>query len=301
MWAFRASGRVRQGGRVAAAHGPVVLRRRLGAVLKRLRNENNMHLDVVARQLEISPSKLSRLETGQVAPKFRDVRDLLHLYGAPEDLHDRMMRWASEAKEPGWWQPFSAATAADLDLYISLEAEARKIRMFSLPIAGLLQTEEYARMLLTGAAPACTPAELDRLVEIRVGRQAVLDAERPEIPPVELHAVLDEAALHRGAERDVMRRQLEALVTRAEWPHVTLQVLPFGAGFSRANGTFAIFEPREAGDWAVVNVESTGQDAYFETPGELGKYEGIWADVLARASSPQESRGLIERLLENPY
>ena len=283
---------------MTTTRGPVVLRRRLGSVLKRLRSESGLHLDLAARQLEISPSKLSRLETGQVVPKLRDVRDLLLLYQAPEELTERMMRWAAEAKEPGWWHPFSAATAADLDLYISLEVEARKIRMYSLPISGLLQTEAYARMLLAGAAPTATAPELERLVEIRVGRQSILDPNRSDAPPVELHALLDEHALRRGADADIMREQLEELLRRAEWPNVTLQLLPFEAGFTRANGTFAIFEPREPGDGAVVNAESTGQDAYFETSTELMKYDAIWEDVLARCLDPDRTRAAIERILQ---
>ena len=119
-------------------HGPIVVRR-LGVTLKRLRAEVGMHLDAVARRLEISPSKLSRLETGQVAPKIRDVRDLLEIYQAPADVRERMMRRASEAKEPGWWQPFSDGSVPDLDHYISLEAEAKQINIFSWPISGLLQ------------------------------------------------------------------------------------------------------------------------------------------------------------------
>jgi transcriptional regulator with XRE-family HTH domain len=283
---------------MTTSRGPVVLRRRLGSVLKRLRSESGLHLDLAARQLEISPSKLSRLETGQVVPKLRDVRDLLLLYQAPEELTERMMRWAAEAKEPGWWHPFSAATAADLDLYISLEVEARKIRMYSLPISGLLQTEAYARMLLAGAAPTATAPELERLVEIRVGRQSVLNPNRSDAPPVELHALLDEHALRRGADADIMREQLEELLRRAEWPNVTLQLLPFEAGYTRANGTFAIFEPREPGDGAVVNAESTGQDAYFETSTELTKYDAIWEDVLARCLDPDATRAAIERILQ---
>jgi transcriptional regulator with XRE-family HTH domain len=280
-----------------STHGPVVLRRRLGAELRRLRGEHGLQLDIVARQLEISPSKLSRLETGLVEPKMRDVRDLLDLYEAPAELAERMMRLAAKAKEPGWWQPFSAVTAVDLDLYISLEMEAYKIRMFSLAISGLLQTKAYARMLLAGAAPTATSQELEQLVEIRVRRQSVLDPGRADAPPTELHALLDEHALRRCAGPEIMREQLEDLLRRAEWPNVTLQILPFDAGYTRANGTFVIFEPREPGDGAVVNVESAGRDAYLDTSTELAKYDAIWMDVLDRCLDPDQSRAAIERML----
>jgi transcriptional regulator with XRE-family HTH domain len=280
---------------MTVTHGPIVLRRRLGAVLKKLRGERGLDLQGVARQLEISPSKLSRLETGQVAPRIRDVRDLLEIYEAPADLRSRVLQWASEAKEPGWWQPFSAAIPNDLDLYISLEAEARQIKMFSLPISGLLQTEAYARMLLSGAAPRCSPSELDRLVEIRVGRQVIMN-DRPEAAAVQLHVVLDESALHRGTV-PVMREQLRELLRRSHWPNVTLQVLRFDAGYVMATSTFAIFEPRDETDVTVVNVESTGQDAYFDTAGEVAKYESVWADVVERALDADQSRDLIGRVL----
>jgi transcriptional regulator with XRE-family HTH domain len=277
-------------------HGPIVIRRRLGSVLKRLRGERGLDLARVARQMEISPSKLSRLETGQVAPRVRDVRDLLEIYNAPADLRNRVLQWTHDAKEPGWWQPFSAAIPNDLDLYISLEAEARQIKMFSHPISGLLQTEAYARMLLTGAAPNCSPSELDRLVEVRIGRQRVL-ADRPDAPAVQLHVVLDESALHRSSSGHVMSEQLSELLRRSHWPNILIQILPFDVGYVMAASTFAIFLPRDDTDVPVVNVESTGQDAYFDTNGEVGKYERIWADLVARALSIERSRELISDLL----
>jgi hypothetical protein len=64
-----------------------------------------------------------------------------------------------------------------------------------------------------------------------------------------------------------------------------------------ASSTFAIFEPRDDTDVTVANVESTGQDAYFDTAGEIAKYENIWADVVRRALDPEKSRDLIERAL----
>lgn len=277
-------------------HGPVVVRRRLGAVLKRLRGELGLPLDQVARQLEISPSKLSRLETGQVAPRIRDVRDLLEIYEAPADLRTRALTWADLAKEPGWWQPFSAAIPADLDMYISLEAEAQKIMMYSLPVSGLLQTERYARALLAGGAPHATPAQLERLVEIRIRRQRIVDPHRSDAPAVALHVVLDEASLHRGVSGPILREQLEELLTRATWSNITLQVLPFDAGWVMASSTFAIFEPRESTDWTVVNVESAGNDAYFDSPGDVGRYRAMWNDVVDRSLDPAASRALLQRL-----
>ena len=276
-------------------HGPIVVRRRLGAVLKRLRGERGLPLDAVARQLEISPSKLSRLETGQVAPRTRDVRDLLEIYEAPRDVRTQALTWADQAKEPGWWQPYSNRILYDLDLYISLEAEARKVEAFCLPVAGLLQTSRYARMVLSGAIPQCSPAELDRLVEIRVRRQNVLAADRPDAAPLDLHVVLDESALHRGTPA-VMHEQLDELVHRSHLPNVLLQVLPFDRGYGMACSTFAIFEPRESADWTVVNVESAGQDAYFDATGEVAKYRSIWTDLVERALNPDESRALLTQL-----
>jgi transcriptional regulator with XRE-family HTH domain len=282
---------------MAVTHGPIVVRRRLGAVLKRLRGEHGLPLDAVARRLEISPSKLSRLETGQVEPRIRDVRDLLEIYEAPIDVRTRTLAWAEQAKEPGWWQPFSAAIPADLDMYISLEAEAAAIKMYSLPISGLLQTEQYARELLVGVAPRATSAQLDRLVEIRMRRQLVLDANRPDAPPVQLHVVLDEAGLRRGTSGSMLDEQLAELLVRSRWPNVIIQVLPFDAGYVMASSTFAIFEPREPTDWTVVNVESSGQDAYFDTPGDVARYRIMWDDIAGRALGPEASRALLHRLV----
>lgn len=278
------------------SHGPVVVRRRLGMVLKRLRDERGLPLDAVARQLEISPSKLSRLETGQVAPRTWDIRNLLEIYSAPPDVRADVLAWADQAKKPGWWQPFPPASPENLDMYVSLEATAQRLKTFSLPVSGLLQTEQYARALLNGAAPHASPAQLDRLVQIRMRRQLVLDKDRPDAPPVELHAVVDEAALLRGRTDAMMSEQRAELIRRSRWPNVTLQVLPFAAGFVMASSTFTIFEPRESADGTMINIEGAGQDAYVDTRGDVERYRVLWDDVLGRALDPGTSRDLIAEL-----
>jgi transcriptional regulator with XRE-family HTH domain len=271
--------------------GPVVIRRRLGAALRRLRVGQDYQLDVVARRLEFSTAKLSRLEAGQVTPKLRDVRDLLEMYGAPTDVRDQLMDWVQGAKAPLWWHPLSAHIPLDLDLYISLEAEARKLKIYSTPgIPSLLQTEEYAHETITGAAPKNTEESLVKLVDIRIKRQQVIIENREQIPPLDLHAIIDESALYRGP-KDIVREQLRSLLQKIKLPNVTVQIYPYSASFDEAQSAFSIFEPRdEEPDWTVVNIEATNESRFLEGRDDVAEFEEIWAD-LSRKSLPHEETG----------
>lgn len=279
--------------------GPVVVRRRLGATLKQLREDKGYHLAAVARQLEFSASKLSRLETGQIAPKIRDVRDLLEMYEASEDLRAKAMQWAEDAKGLGWWQPYSASMTGDLDLYLSLESEARGVKVFSTVIPGLLQTQDYARALLSSAEPQSSASLLEELVAIRMGRQRILRSDELSEPPLELQAVIDESALHRGSsEPDMMSRQLRKLLADAEVGNVQIQVFPFASGFTPALSAFTIVEPRDSADAIVVNVESALQDSYFESADDVARYYTVWADLSSRSLSAGDSSQLIAELAD---
>jgi len=66
---------------MAPAKGPIVPRKRLRKVRKRLREESGRTLDEVAQALMISTSKLSWLENAQGGPQARDLRDLVVYYG----------------------------------------------------------------------------------------------------------------------------------------------------------------------------------------------------------------------------
>ncbi len=90
------------------AHSPVVTRRRLGAELRRLRMNSSKTIEQAAEELECSPAKISRLETGRGVPKLRDVRDLLRLYGVGSDevVYEELAELASEGQSQGWWNDF---------------------------------------------------------------------------------------------------------------------------------------------------------------------------------------------------
>ena len=96
----------------------------------------------------------------------------------------------------------------------------------------------------------------------------------------------------------IVRGQVQALLERMEQPNVTLQILPFSAGWTRATSTFSIFEPRDPdADWPVVNVESTENDGYYDSESTVATYEAVWRDLLTKALDETATRQvLLDRL-----
>src|SRR5580693_5292206 len=65
--------------------GPTVPRRLLGAQLRRLREERGITLEDAGEVIRASGSKMSRLETGRVGFKDRDIADLLTFYEVSDE------------------------------------------------------------------------------------------------------------------------------------------------------------------------------------------------------------------------
>jgi transcriptional regulator with XRE-family HTH domain len=283
-------------GRVNVRRSPTIRRRRLGAELRRYREAAGVTIEVVAEQLGCSPSKVSRIETGHNSATPRDVADILAIYRVGAHEAEELVQIAREARQKGWWHPYSAVLVG---AYVGLEAAARGVRAYEqLVIPGLLQSEEYALALIRNARTSDTPKDIDRRVHVRLARQSLLTQE----DPIYLWAVLDEAALSRpvGGE-EVMREQLRHLIEAQELPNVTLQVLPFAAGsHAGMDGAFAILDFPDQVDPDVVYVENATGGLFLEKEEELRKYHSIFDDLRALALSPDASTTLIESLVEEP-
>src|ERR1700761_9264734 len=128
--------------RNSSGSSPTVRRRELGALLRALRNERGLTVDQVAAELLCSPSKVSRMETGQRGATLRDIRDLCDLYGVAKAAdRERLMTLAREGKQPGWWQSYDL----DYATYVGLEEAAVALSYFQSSIVpGILQTRGHA-------------------------------------------------------------------------------------------------------------------------------------------------------------
>src|SRR5258708_24297275 len=82
---------------------PTVLRILLGAELRRLREAKRLSLEEAGNVIRASHSKVSRLETGRVGFKDRDIVDLLTYYGVTDEKQRQELReLAVRANSPGW-------------------------------------------------------------------------------------------------------------------------------------------------------------------------------------------------------
>ncbi len=275
--------------------GPTVRRRRLGSELRRLRESQSIKLEEVAERLGLAPSTLSRIETGKAPTRTAYLNSMLELYGVDDQGQRQvLLEMAREGHRKGWWAVWDGVLPTGFGIYVGLEAEAASLRIYETQVVNcLLQTEDYARAVMSTVRRRQTPDEIDRLVKLRMQRQEVL----MRADPLELWIILDEAVLRRMVGPScVMRQQLEHLYETSQWPNVTLQVLTFGSGLHPGmGGPFAIIEFPDPFDPDVVYTEGITGHAYIEERDREVRARSETFDLLRAAALPPADSALLIR------
>lgn len=244
--------------------GPIFRRRQVGTRLRGLRESAGRSLDEVAAYLECSAAKISRIETGRLPARVPDVRHMLDLYDVGGAERDELLDLVRQSRRRGWWHDFPDALVSDgYETFLGLQDAAATICWYEpYLVPGLLQTRAYAHSVFAPQAHL-TDVQVDRMTELRMANQeAVLHRPRPP----ESHFLIDEAVLHRGAgSAVVMREQFSHIVDLVGQARVTVQVVPFSAGFTPAYGTpFVLFGFPDPADPRIVYIEHL-YDSHFET------------------------------------
>jgi hypothetical protein len=251
----------------------------------------------VGEHLECSASKISRVETGRVSVSPRDVRDMLDLYGVPAAQRENLVQLARDSRQKGWWHAYSDTIQPQFAAYIGLESAASEIRIYEVSlIPALLQTEDYARVVIGAGMVSGKPEDITRSVQLRMARQPALTRDDPP----KLWAVLDEAALRRRVGGSgLMRLQLEHLLDLARLPNVAIQVIPFGGGAHPAMGRpYVVLVFPERIDPDVVYLEDLTRAMYLEDVDEVDRYNMFFNHLRATALSFDESAALIISVLK---
>jgi transcriptional regulator with XRE-family HTH domain len=248
-----------------------------GTELRRLRELSDMSQKDLGDQTGTSKQQVGAVERGIRKPskKFAELAD------RALDAHGGLLNmWPGAKRAQPWW----------LDKFVELEAKAQVISDFQpQAISGLLQTENYARALINAAFPPLQAEDAEERLAGRLERQQVL---LRNDPPLALF-IVDEAVLRRpvGGE-GVMKEQREALLDKAQLPHVQLQVLPFSRGAHGAmNGSLILLNMTHSESLVYAEAPGTGQvitDAQLVATCQLR-----FGSLRSLALSPSESLDFI--------
>jgi len=202
----------------------------LGSALARLRKARKLTGTQLARMVNMSQPKISRIENANTLPDPADVQKIARVLGAGEAETRRLVELAEQAHDRMTdWRSLWATLASTQREIRHIELGAKLLKDFqSAVVPGLLQTSEYARAVLSSFRPITrlddpgSGVAIPEAVSARVQRQEVLgDRERS------FEFVLAEAVLgNRICPPEEMAAQLRRLREISGQANVTVAIIP---------------------------------------------------------------------------
>lgn len=285
---------------------PTVRQKRLGAELRKLRENAGLSIEEASQVLECGKAKISRIETGVNGVRPVELRVLLQAYGAEAtNLASALLDMAREGRARNWWNRHDGVLSAGFADLAELESKATSLCAWeTILVPGLLQTPDYMRVLFRRGRLDTPEPEIEDHVRGRLDRQQVLDTDAARGftgRPPRLWAILYESVLHaKFGGPDVMRGQLIHLAEMAQQPHVTVQVLPYTAESHRGvNGPFGIVGMADPG-MDVVRTETAMASLYVEDPAQVAAYKLMFDQLRAAALGPGPSLDHVRSLIHRP-
>jgi transcriptional regulator with XRE-family HTH domain len=282
---------------VTTDSSPFVQRRRLRAELKQARLHAGLTQESVAAEMDWSLSKIIRIETGSVGVSRNDLIALLRLYEVNDPGHVAHLTALSKiARQQSWYSTYRELMPPIYFQYVEYETSASVIRTYeSLVIPGLLQTEQYATKVMSLYRIRLEPDLVRARAEIRMRRQEFL-MERED--PPQIFFVLDEAVIRRlVGDEEIRRGQLDRLISTAQQPGITIEVIPSSSGLHRGMGeNFTLLEFSDPDDDDVLYFESAREAIFSQDDAEeISIYRELFRHV---RNASLGSAGTLEYLIE---
>lgn len=256
----------------------------LACELRRLREASGRSLAQLAEETNYDRTYLHRLETGERLSKLPVMEALDRVYGTG-GLLVRLWRLARLDAFKSKYREF-----------MQYEAKAVIMHKYMMVIPGLLQTEDYARVVLSSApSPLLGSDELDELVSARIGRQELLS----RTPAPSIRIIFDESVLRRPtADLRIWHEQLARIASATDAPNITIQVLRFDAGVhDMMGGSMSLLWTADGS--AVAYLEGNKSGGLVEEPEEVTKYRLSYDRLRDLALPPPDSAAFIQQLVED--
>ncbi|GGW81268.1 helix-turn-helix domain-containing protein [Streptomyces galilaeus] len=267
-------------------------RERVARRLRDLRADSGLTGTELAARCGWTHPKTSRLENGRTPPTPDDIRRWCRACDA-EDQAAEIITQSRDAESAymEWQRQVRTGLRRLQDSYLDLYRSTELFRIYSPTLVpGLLQTEGYARAVLSGVAELLDiPNDADQAAAARMERSKIVHE-----PGHRFVMVIEESVLyHQLGDADAMAAQLGYLLTAGALPAVSLGVIPHAR-----QRTLWPQELFHVYDDQLVSVELMSARVRVTQPSEVALYLKAFEQLRVMAVYGAEARALILRAIE---
>ncbi len=222
-------------------HNASAAYRELGGMLRRLREDAGTTGAALAAQLELTPTRISRMESGKRDSTTTDVvQYVVGCGGTLKTIKPFVELTRLAERRQGYWLSDKLIGNTLQSLIFHEASASRSIVYEPQLIPGLLQTPDYIRAVIAAIDPNLPEDEVAGTIRTREERQRILHWRNPAPFTFYVH---EHALRLRVGDAEVIHEQLLHLVLTAALDNVTLRIVPSAAGeHSYFGGPFRLME-----------------------------------------------------------
>ncbi|MFJ5121270.1 MULTISPECIES: helix-turn-helix domain-containing protein [unclassified Kitasatospora] len=278
---------------MALRPNPTLRQRRLGAELRRMREQAGFGGSHLARTLGVTPAQVTQMENGKTGVSVERLRAITAACRcANGPLVDALADMIGE-RGKGWWEEYRHSLTTDLLDVAEIEGHAQRIFTYTITfVPGLLQTPAYATSVFTRAIPPLPRSDVDLRMAFRIQRQHII---RSGATPYT--AFVHEAALRmQFSGPRVLAAQLGALIQDSESPGISVRVVPFDIESLPGPSENFTYIEGPVPELDTVQIDTSFDCQLFDAPAQLSSYREILARMASVALSEEDSRDFIQSI-----
>ncbi|MGW3045792.1 helix-turn-helix domain-containing protein [Kitasatospora sp. NPDC001159] len=258
----------------------------LGKALRDLQSASGKEAKAVARSALMSPSKLSKILNGRIAPSVTDVERILAALDVPPNVAGQLIEAARVvATEATAWRIYRRTGLHKHQEEIrAIEAQTELLRVFQAScIPGLLQSPEYVRAVQQNSE--ISDDSLEKMIGARMRRQEVLYDRRRTFQFLVTESVLR----WRLIQPAMMATQLDKLVAISRMSNVDIGVVPLAAPMPELpTCSFVLFDER------LAIIEIPHAEITTREPRDVEQYIRKFNSFNGVALKGDAMRGMVE-------
>ncbi|AUY50675.1 helix-turn-helix transcriptional regulator [Streptomyces sp. CB01881] len=277
---------------------PTFRQRRLGAEVRRMREQAGLGGSQLARALGVSAAQVTQMESGKTSVSAERLRTIAEACSCTNQSLIDALGSMTQGRTKGWWEEYRSHLP---DTFLeSAEHEdfaAGTIRVWtSAFLPGLLQTSDYVKGVFGRRIPSLAVDEVDLHAAFRTRRRSAL----LRSPQKKLEAYLHESCLlTRFGGTEVLLAQLGCLLEDSFRDNISIRVIPFNAHTYPGAIENIIYSFGVVPELDTVEMDTSRGPVFSDAPNELHTYRVIFGRIEKAALTDEESRDLIRSIAQD--